>query len=124
MYYTGRDMKLSHEGMGINESDWAAFMGHLNATLDTFQVPQRERDEVVALIESTKPDLVEAQRFSEASSVAGGAHVLTLAAAPILAGLSNSLEPRRLYRVHMSWLSLAIMFCLMRFWFPGTLARS
>ena len=24
LYYTGRDMKLSHEGMGISESDWQA----------------------------------------------------------------------------------------------------
>ena len=34
MYYTGREMKLSHVGMRISESDWYAFMGHVNATLD------------------------------------------------------------------------------------------
>src|SRR5574341_1003391 len=39
MYYTGRDMKISHKGMRINEADWSAFLGHLNATLDAFQVP-------------------------------------------------------------------------------------
>lgn len=60
MYYTGREMKLSHEGMRISESDWSAFMGHVNATLDSFQVPQREHDEVVAFIQSTKADIVEA----------------------------------------------------------------
>lgn len=60
MYYTGRDMKLSHEGMRISESDWSAFIGHVNATLDSFQVPQREHDEVVAFIQSTKADIVEA----------------------------------------------------------------
>lgn len=60
MYYTGRDMKISHVGMQISESDWSAFLGHLNATLAAFQVPDRERDEVVAFIESTKPDIVEA----------------------------------------------------------------
>ena len=59
VYYTGRDMKLSHKGMRINESDWSAFLGHLDATLDAFQVPQREHDEVVALIQSTKADIVE-----------------------------------------------------------------
>jgi hemoglobin len=53
-------MKLSHKGMRIDESDWSVFVGHLNATLDAFQVPQRERDEVLALIQSTKPDIVEA----------------------------------------------------------------
>jgi hemoglobin len=59
LYYTGRDMALSHKGMKISGSDWAAFIRHVNATLDAFQVPQQERGEVVAFIESTKPDIVE-----------------------------------------------------------------
>jgi hemoglobin len=53
-------MKISHEGMKISESDWSRFLGHLNATLQAFQVPQTERDEVVAFVQSTKPDIVEA----------------------------------------------------------------
>ena len=57
--YTGRDMEISHKGMGIIESDWSAFLEHLNATLDSFSVPQRESSEVVAFIQSTKPDIVE-----------------------------------------------------------------
>src|SRR5207249_6517578 len=60
LYYTGRDMKISHEGMKISESDWSRFLGHLNATLQAFQVPQVERDEVVAFVQSTKSDIVEA----------------------------------------------------------------
>ncbi len=60
MFYTGRDMKVSHKGMQISESDWEAFLGHLNATLDAFQVPQREREEVVDFIQSTKADIAEA----------------------------------------------------------------
>ena len=60
LYYTGRDMKTSHKGMRISESDWSAFLGHLQATLAAFHVPQTERDEVVAFIQSTKPDIVEA----------------------------------------------------------------
>jgi hemoglobin len=60
LFYTGRDMKTSHQGMKISESDWSAFLGHLNATLDAFQVPQAEREEVVAFVQSTKPDIVEA----------------------------------------------------------------
>lgn len=59
VYYTGRDMMTSHKGMKITESDWSAFLGHLNATLEAFQVPQAERDQVVAFIQSTKPDIVE-----------------------------------------------------------------
>lgn len=60
LYYTGRDMKTTHKGMGISESDWSAFLGHLHATLESFQVHQAERDEVVAFIQSTKKDMVEA----------------------------------------------------------------
>jgi len=59
VYYTGRDMKTSHQGMGIAEIDWTAFIGHLDATLDAFQVPQAEREAVVALIQTTKADIVE-----------------------------------------------------------------
>lgn len=60
MYYTGRDMRLSHKGMRIGATDWRAFVGHVNATLDTFKVPAPERADVLAFIESTKADIVEA----------------------------------------------------------------
>ena len=60
VYYTGRDMKLSHVGMQISESDWQSFLGHVGATLDAFSVPEPERGQVVSFIESTKADIVEA----------------------------------------------------------------
>ena len=60
LYYTGRDMRTSHQGMKISESDWTAFLGHLKATLEAFQVPQTERDEVIAFAQSTKADIVDA----------------------------------------------------------------
>lgn len=59
MYYTGRDLKTSHAGMQISESDWQAFIGHLKATLNAFSVPGPEAGEVLAFIESTKADIVE-----------------------------------------------------------------
>ena len=58
LYYVGRDMKTSHRGMGISDGDWQAFMGHVGATLDHFQVPSKERAEVLAFVESTKGDIV------------------------------------------------------------------
>jgi hemoglobin len=60
LYYTGRDMKITHKGMKIGESDWSAFLGYLNETLDALQVPHAERVEVAALMQSTKSDIVEA----------------------------------------------------------------
>lgn len=52
-------MKVSQEGMLINESDWSVFIGHAKATLDKLNVPQQEHEEVVAFILSTKSDIVE-----------------------------------------------------------------
>jgi hemoglobin len=59
VYYTGREMKLSHKGMRISPADWQSFMGHVEATLTHFQLPDPERGEVIAFIESTKADIVE-----------------------------------------------------------------
>jgi hemoglobin len=59
LYYKGRDMKLSHVGMRISNSDWKSFIGHLTATLEKFSVPEPERQEVFAFVESTKADIVE-----------------------------------------------------------------
>ena len=60
MVYTGRDMKTSHKGMRIDEKDWKAFVGHVNATLDHFGVTGEDREAVVSFVESTKGDIVEA----------------------------------------------------------------
>jgi len=58
-FYTGRDMKRAHAGMGIAEGDWAAFMRHATATLDHFEVAAREREEVLAFFASLKGEVVE-----------------------------------------------------------------
>ena len=65
MYYRGRDMKLSHKGMRISESDWNIFLEQADATLKKFQVPQVEYDEVVAFVQSTKADIVEGNPGSQ-----------------------------------------------------------
>ena len=67
IYYTGRDMKTLHRGMELSESDWAALMRHVNDTLDAFDVPRAERDDVVAFLQSTKSDIVEVEAAPEPS---------------------------------------------------------
>jgi hemoglobin len=57
--YTGRDMKASHAGLGITERDWDVSVKHLGATFDKFQVPAKEREEVVAALVPLKKDIVE-----------------------------------------------------------------
>jgi hemoglobin len=57
--YTGRAMKDAHAGLGITEADWKAAAGHFVATLDTFKVPEKEKGELVGLVEKLRPDIVE-----------------------------------------------------------------
>ncbi|MCU7918453.1 MAG: group 1 truncated hemoglobin [Candidatus Thiodiazotropha sp. (ex Epidulcina cf. delphinae)] len=59
VYYTGRDMKLSHKGMGIDESDWSIFLDHAGNTMTALSVPGQERDDVVAFVLNLKDDIVE-----------------------------------------------------------------
>ena len=59
VYYTGRNMKLSHVGMKISASDWSVFFGHVGATMQALQVPQQECDDVVAFVSSLESDIVE-----------------------------------------------------------------
>ena len=56
-YYRGRDMVLTHRGMRISESDWNVFLGHAGATLAKFQVPETERQEVVAFVQGLEKEV-------------------------------------------------------------------
>ena len=59
LMYVGRDMTTAHKGMGISESDWQAFIGHVEDTLATFEVPEDERTSVLGFIGGLKADIVE-----------------------------------------------------------------
>ena len=56
--YTGRSMEDSHPHLLITADEWDAFIDDLNQTLDKFEVPQQERSEVLAIIESTRDAIV------------------------------------------------------------------
>ena len=56
--YSGRSMHESHAHLKITGEEWGAFMEDLDLTFDKFQVPKPERDEFIAIIASTKPDIV------------------------------------------------------------------
>jgi len=57
--YTGRDMKTSHAGLGITDKDWDASVKLLVTTLDKFNVPAKEKDEVLGAVGGLKKDIVE-----------------------------------------------------------------
>ena len=56
--YTGKSMDESHSHLGITEGEWQSFMDDLKQTFDKFDVPDAERKELVAIVESTKKDIV------------------------------------------------------------------
>jgi len=57
--YTGRSMFDTHRGMGTSNEVFDIVGQHLRTTLDQFNLPSRERSEILALIETTRDDIVE-----------------------------------------------------------------
>ena len=57
--YIGRDMKSSHQGLGITEGEWDAAANHLVASLNKFKVPKKEQDELMAIVATLKDQIVE-----------------------------------------------------------------
>ena len=56
--YTGLSMLDTHKDMNISKNEWQAMVIELKKTLDKFKVPAQEQDEILAIVESTKPDIV------------------------------------------------------------------
>ena len=56
--YTGRSMEDTHLDLLITGEEWEAFIDDFNQTLDKFEVPQQERSELLAIIESTRDAIV------------------------------------------------------------------
>lgn len=56
--YTGRDMKTAHQGMGVTDADFNALVEDLVTTMDKFQVPAQERNELLALLGPMRSDIV------------------------------------------------------------------
>ncbi|MEM7125076.1 MAG: group 1 truncated hemoglobin [Chloroflexota bacterium] len=55
--YTGRSMHDSHAHLRMTNAEWVAFMHDLVQSLYKFNVPETERNEVVALMESVKSEM-------------------------------------------------------------------
>ena len=56
--YTGRTMYDSHAELDITEPEWDAFMDDVRQTFNKFEIPSAEQQELIAIIESTKKDIV------------------------------------------------------------------
>lgn len=54
-----RTAKTVHAGLGITKADFEVVANHLVAVLNTFKVPAQEQKELIAIIETLRPDIVE-----------------------------------------------------------------
>ena len=56
--YSGRDMKATHAGMNISNEEFGWTGEHLVAALDKFNVPEREKNELLGAIGAMQGDIV------------------------------------------------------------------
>jgi hemoglobin len=59
--YAGRSMAETHEGMGVTAGEFDALVEDLVATLDQFNVPKAEQDELIGILGPLRPDIVEVE---------------------------------------------------------------
>lgn len=62
--YTARSIKAIHAGMGVTSADFDALVGDLTVTLNTFKMPEREKNELLSALSSMKKDFVEKPQTS------------------------------------------------------------
>jgi hemoglobin len=56
--YTGRAMKESHVHLNIGEKEWQAMLSDFRRVLNNYAVSAKEQQELIAIVESTKKDIV------------------------------------------------------------------
>jgi hemoglobin len=57
--YAGRDMKETHASMGVTKGEFESLVEDLVATLDSFEVPKPEQQELLGLLAPMQGDIVE-----------------------------------------------------------------
>jgi hemoglobin len=57
--YIGREMKAAHEGLKITDAEWESSIKKFKVSLDKFKIGAPEQQEFLAMIEKTRPDIVE-----------------------------------------------------------------
>lgn len=56
-----RPAAVTHGGLGIKASEFDIVVNHLVETLNMFEVPEKEHQELVAIIGTLRPDIVEVE---------------------------------------------------------------
>jgi hemoglobin len=60
--YIGRSMEASHQGLGITDAHWAKAGKYMTETLDTLKIGDPEKTELLQLIDTLRPDIVEKKK--------------------------------------------------------------
>ncbi len=58
-FYDGKEMKDAHANLHITNAEFDAAVGDLKASLDKLQVPNKEQKELLSIVESTRPQIVQ-----------------------------------------------------------------
>ena len=59
--YTGRGMRETHDGMEVTAGEFDALVEDLVATLDEFDVPTAEQEELLGLLGPMRDEIVEVE---------------------------------------------------------------
>jgi hemoglobin len=59
--YTGRDMRETHDGMGVTAGEFDALVDDLVATLDEFEVAKADKEELLSVLGPMREDIVEVE---------------------------------------------------------------
>jgi hemoglobin len=59
--YTGREMRIVHKGMNISNSEFDAMVGDIKISMDKLGIASREKRDLLAIIETTRKQIVEKQ---------------------------------------------------------------
>lgn len=57
-HYDGKELKASHAHMHISNPEFDAVIGDLKVSLDRLKIPNTEQKELLAIVESTRPEIV------------------------------------------------------------------
>jgi hemoglobin len=85
--YTGRTMRETHDGMQVTAGEFDALVADLVTTLDEFNVPKAEQDELLGLLGTMRDAIVEVE-----SPETGTPLPASYQTAPALSGAGSELH--------------------------------
>jgi hemoglobin len=56
--YTGRAMRESHAHLNVGEKEWQSMLSDFRRVLNNYAVPAKEQQELIAIVESTRKDIL------------------------------------------------------------------